>query len=125
LSSPAPSIRTYATSGIAAALAKYTGSPLRPLPSRLHDALSEAGSAESIVVALDDAHDVPAIERAWAAPARDALAAGTLQAVTLLCGDAGDAIVWHARRPGLWQRLAGGFARHDLAALLGAADRDR
>ena len=123
--SPAHSIRTYATSGIATALAKYTGSPLRPLPSRLHDALGEAGSAESIVVALDHAHDVPAIERAWAAPARDALAAGSLQAVTLLCDDAGDAIVWLARRPGLWQRLAGGFARHDLAGLLGAADRDR
>jgi hypothetical protein len=43
----------------------------------------------------------------------------------LLCDDAGGAIVWHTRRPGAWQRLAGRFARHDLAALLDVADRDR
>ena len=49
---------------------------------------------------------------------------GSLQAATLLCDDAGDAIVWHAARPGLWQRVAGSFTRHDLAALLDAADRD-
>ena len=68
--SPAPSIRTYAATGIAAALARFAGSPLQPLPSQLRDALSDAGSADSIVVALDRALDVPAIERAWAAPAR-------------------------------------------------------
>jgi hypothetical protein len=50
---------------------------------------------------------------------------GLLQAVTLLCDDAADAIVWRAGRPGLWQRLAGSFARHDLPALLDVADRDR
>src|SRR5207247_6939408 len=105
--SPAPSIRTYATTGIAAALAKYAGSALRTLPSRLHDALSDAGNADSIVVALDHALEVPAIEQAWAAPARAALAAGSLQAVTLLGDDAGDAIVWHAWRPGFWQRFVG------------------
>lgn len=123
--SPAPSIRTYATTGIAAALAKHAGSSLRTLPSQLRDALSDAGSADSIVVALDHALDAPLIERAWAAPARDALAAGSLHAVTLLCDDAGDAIVWYAPRPGLWQRVAGRYARHDLAALLGIADQDR
>ena len=61
--SPAPSIRTYATTGIAAALARFAGSPLQPLPSQLRDALSDVGSADSIVVALDRALDVPAIER--------------------------------------------------------------
>jgi hypothetical protein len=95
------------------------------LPSRLDDALSEAGGADSIVVALDPSLELSAIERAWAAPARDALAAGSLQAVILLCDDAGDGLVWRAERPGLWQRLAGSLARHDLAALLDAADRDR
>ncbi len=113
-----------ATTGIAAALAKHAGSSLRTLPSQLRDALSDAGSADSIVVALDHALDVPLIERAWAVPARDALAAGSLHAVTLLCDDAGDAIVWYAPRPGVWQRVAGRYARHDLAALLGIADQD-
>jgi hypothetical protein len=123
--SPAPLIRTYATTGIAAALARFAGSALQPLPSQLPDALRDAGSADSIVVALDRALDVPAIERAWAAPARSALAAGSLHEVTLLCDDGADAVVWHAGRPGLWQRLAGSFARHDLPALLDVADRDR
>src|SRR5438046_6995451 len=106
---------------MAAALAQFTGSPLRTLPGQLHDALSDAGNADSIVVALDHALEVPAIKEAWAAPARAALAAGWLQAVTLLCDDAGDAVVWHAGRPGLWQRLVGRFARHALAALLSGA----
>ena len=123
--SPAPLIRTYATAGIAAALARFARSPLQPLPSQLRDASRDAGSADSIVVALDRPLDVPAIERAWAAPARAAVAAGSLHAVTLLCDDGGDAIVWRAGRPGLWQRLAGSFARHDLPALLDVTDRGR
>ena len=76
------------------------------------------------MVALEPALDLAALERSWAAPARDALAGGSFDAVTLLADDAGDAVVWHARRPGLWQRLAGRFARHDLAALLGGARKD-
>ncbi len=44
--------------------------------------------------------------------------------MTLLADDSGDAVVWHARRPGLWQRFAGRHRRHDLAALLGGASKD-
>ena len=77
------------------------------------------------MVALEPALDVAALERSWAAPARDALAGGSLDAVTLLADDSGDAVVWHARRPGLWQRIAGRHRRHDLAALLGRREQGR
>jgi len=44
--------------------------------------------------------------------------------VTLLSDDRGDAVVWHARRPGRWQRFAGRYRRHDLALLLASARKD-
>jgi len=119
----APSIRTFAAAGIAATLAAHAGSPARALPDHLGVALEDAGGAESIVVALEPAHDLAALERSWAAPARDALVAGSLDTVTLLVDDAGDAVVWRARRPGLWQRIAGRYRSHDLAALLDAAQK--
>jgi hypothetical protein len=76
---------------------------------------------DSIVVSLERALDTASIECAWAAPARDALVAGLLTSVCLLGEDAGDAVVWHARRPGLWQRIAGRFQVRELHALLDAA----
>jgi hypothetical protein len=64
---------------------------------------------------------VTSIERGWAAPARDALAAGSLESVRIIAEEAGDAIVWDARRPGLWQRIGGRFKARDLDALLDVA----
>ena len=114
----------FATAGTAAALAAHVGSPARALPSHLGAALADAGVAASIVVVLEPGLDVATLERSWAAPARDALAGGALASVTLLADDIGDAVAWHARRPGFWQRFAGRHARHDLAALLGGASED-
>ena len=121
---PAVSIRTFATAGIAATLAAHVGSPARALPGHLGAARDDAGGADSIVVALEPAPEVATLERAWVAPARDALASGALDAVTLLADDLGDAVVWHARRPGFWQRFAGRYTRQDIAALLGGASKD-
>jgi hypothetical protein len=118
------SIRTFAAAGIATTLAAHVGSSARALPGHLGAARDDAGGAASIVVALEPALDVAAVERSWAAPARNALAGGALDAVTLLADDMGDAVVWHARRPGLWQHFAGRYKRHDLAALLGGAGKD-
>jgi hypothetical protein len=73
---------------------------------------------------LEPALDVATLEQAWAAPARDALADGAFDAVTLLADDMGNAVAWHARRPGFWQRIAGRHRQHDLAALLGGASGD-
>ena len=101
------------------------GSPARALPGHLGAAREDAGDAASIVVVLEPALDVATLERAWAAPARDALAGGAFDAVTLLADDMGDAVAWHARRPGLWQRFAGRHQRHDLAVLLGGASQGR
>ena len=120
-SAPGPSMRTFATDDVAAALARHTGSAARAVPARLDDALADAEGAESIVVALPPPLDRASVERSWAAPARDRLAAGRLATVTVIAEDAGDAVVWHARRPGFRERIAGRFARHDLAALLAAA----
>jgi hypothetical protein len=121
---PSVSIRTFAASGIAATLAAHVGSPASALPGHLDAARANAGGAASIVVALAPALDVASLEQAWAAPARDALAGGAFDEVTLLADDRGNAVAWHARRPGLWQRYAGRHQRHDLAVLLGAASRD-
>jgi hypothetical protein len=121
---PAVSIRTFAAAGIAAALAAHAGSPARALPGHLGTAREDAPGASAIVVALEPAIDIAALERAWAAPARDALARGAFDAVTLLAEDRGDAVVWRARRPGFWQRFAGRRQRRDLAALLDDASRD-
>ena len=123
-SAPGPSMRTFANDGVAAALATHAGSPARAVPARLDDALADAEGAESIVVALPPPLEWASVERSWAAPARDRLAAGRLAAVTVIADDAGDAIVWHASRPGLRERIAGRFARRNLAALLAAARRD-
>ncbi len=119
---PRPAIRTCATSGIATALAAWADSPARALPARLGDALDEARGAESIVVALDSRLDVTTLEQAWAAPAWAALAAGRLASVSILADGAGTAAAWQLRRPGLRQRLAARFRRHDLAALLAVAE---
>ena len=81
---PAVSIRTFAAAGIAAALAAHAGSPARALPGHLGTAREDAPGASAIVVALEPAIDIAALERAWAAPARDALARGAFDAVTLL-----------------------------------------
>jgi hypothetical protein len=121
---PAVSIRTFAAAGIAVTLARYAGSPASALPGHLGAAREDTGDAASIVVALDPALDAAALEQAWTAPARDALDRGAFDAVTLLADDSGDAVAWHARRLGLWQRLAGRHQRHDLAVLLPGATRD-
>jgi len=120
----AVSIRTFAAAGIAATLAAHVGSPACALPGHLGTAREDAGAAASIVVVLERALDIATLERSWAAPARDALAGGAFESVTLLADDMGDAVVWHARRPGFWQRFAGRYQRHDLAALLGLASKD-
>jgi len=114
-------IATFATDGIASALAAFAGASSRSLPADFGAAKADAGSVKSIVVALDRKLDVTSIERGWAAPARDALAAGSLESVRIIAEEAGDAIVWDARRPGLWQRIGGRFKARDLDALLDVA----
>jgi len=118
---PAPSIATFAASGVACALAAHSGTPLHSVPRDLHRARSEAGNADSIVVVLDRALDLSTLERGWAAPARDALVAGSLDGVTLIGDEGGTAIVWQARRPRLWQRVTGRYRTRDLGALLDTA----
>jgi hypothetical protein len=114
-------IATYATNGIASALAAFAGAPSRSLPADFRDAKRNAGPVKSIVVALDRELDVTSIEHGWAAPARDALAAGSLDSIRIIGEEAGDAIVWDARRPSLWQRIGGRLKARDLDALLDAA----
>jgi len=121
LRQPAARIATFANDGIAGALAAFAGAPADPLPPGLSDALAAAGPVDSIVAALDSALDLASIERAWAAPARAALGAGSLDSVQIVTESAGDAVVWHAGRPRLWQRITGRFETRNLRALLDAA----
>ena len=127
---PTPSSRpvgiaTFATTGIAPALAAYAGSPSRSLPADFGAARADAGPVDSVVVALDRALPFTAIEHAWTAPVQNALMAGSLESVTLIGEDAGDAIVWHTRRPPLWQRIAGRLRVRELRAELDAARQGR
>jgi len=122
-SAPPPSVCTYASAGIAVALAAHAGRPARALPAGLDEALAAAAGAESVVVALDSPSDTGALESAWAAPAWAALAAGRLAAVALAADDRGDAVTWHAARPAIWQRIAGRLRPPDVATLLASARR--
>lgn len=116
------SIRTYANSGIAVALAAHARAPARALPERLDVVLDAADPAETIVVALERGHDAAALETAWMAPAWHALSRGRLRVVAIISDGAGRSVTWEARRPGPGQRLAARFwRRHDLHALLESA----
>ena len=121
--SPSPTIRTFASAGIAVALATHVGASAQPLPANIGAALADASGAGLAVVVLAPDAAADEIERSHAMPARDALARGRFEEVSILAQDAGDALCWRTRRPGLWQRIAGGARRHDLAALLAAGMR--
>jgi hypothetical protein len=121
LRQPAARIATFASNGIARALAAFAGAPAHALPDDFRGARAAAGPVDSIVAAPAAALDLASLERAWAAPARAALSAGSLTAVQIFAESAGDAIIWHAGRPTLWQRIAGRFEAHDLRTLLDAA----
>jgi hypothetical protein len=112
---------TFADTGIAVALARWTGTPARPVPPALGAALAAASAAGTIVVALAGPPDVAAIERAWAHPAWAALAGGRLQTVTVFSDDDDGALAWTARRPGSWRRLIRSLARPRLAQALAEA----
>ena len=118
---PATNIATFASNGIAVALAAFASAPAHSLPDDLDGALAATGRVDSIVAAPDEALDLASMERAWAAPARTALASGSLDSVQILAESGGDAIIWRTGRPTLWQRVAGRFAARDLRALLDAA----
>jgi len=117
----APAVRTFANGGIAAALAAHAGQPAAAVPAALDAALAAAGGATTIVVALDAAGDVGAVERAWAAPAWATLASGAIESVALIADGDGAAVVWAARRPRGWERIAARLRAPDLASLLAAA----
>jgi hypothetical protein len=114
---------TFAAVGdITAALAAYVGARARPLPAGLDLALADAADATTIVVVPDAPTELAAVERAWTAPAWRALARGRLATVELVGDGAGEAVVWAARRPGPWRRLATAMQPPPLAALLAGAE---
>ena len=121
--SPLPAISTYADAGIAVALAAHGGAPAQPLPLSLAIALESASGAELVVVAPGSGVTLARIEHSYAEPARSAVARGQLSEVSILAQHDGDAICWRARRPGLWQRMAGRAHRRELGAEIAAATR--
>jgi len=121
--SPPSAIRTYANSGIAVALAAQLDAPARPLPAHFAAAIDSGAGAKLVVVALASGAALTEIERAWALPSRDALASRRVEAISIVAEDAGDAVCWRARRPGVWQRFSGRVRPRDIAAELAAATR--
>jgi len=118
--------------GIAAALAAHHGAPARVLASPSAGALAgvlatgptaaaQRSEATTVVIALDAPLDLATVERDWAAPAWAALLRGALARVTLIADGDGRTVVWTARRPGGWQRIAARLRGPDLRALLAAA----
>lgn len=114
-------IRTFADAGIGVALASHVGSPARPVPADLGDALLGAVDAAIVVVALPSGVMLNEVETSWAAPAWRGVASGRLRTVTLVADDVGDAVTWRVDRPPFWSRMVGAIERHDLAALVAAA----
>lgn len=127
---PAPAasgvrIRTWANSGIAVALANWADNPAPALPADLAPVLRAGVRADRLVVAIEAPRehgtlDFGTVESAWGGPAWTALAAGTLETITLLADGAGEALAWTVSRPGLWQRIREPFVKRDLYALLDA-----
>jgi hypothetical protein len=110
-----PDVATFAMEdSIAAALARHAGRQAHPVPGALEAALA-ATHAATVVAVPDTEIGVPAVDRAWALPAWRALARGRLASVRIVADGMGEAVVWHARRPGLWARVA---AAPSLASLL-------
>jgi len=116
----AGSLRIFARTGDALALALYAEAPALALPASLGPAIAAAAGAKTLVVALEATTDLAALEAAWTAPAYAALARGTLGAVTLIGDGADGAVCWTARRPGTWQRLASRFAPPEIEVQLTA-----
>jgi len=114
-------VRTFAERGIAVALARHAGARAASVPASLDPALAAATGAITVVVTLAAPVDVAQLENAWARPAWNLLARHRLATVTIIADDAGDALVWTARTPGTWQRIARTLARDDLARALAAA----
>ena len=121
--SRSPALSTFAGAGIAVALATHIGAPAQPLPASVASVLDRPSDADLIVVTLPAGVAVAETERSWALPSRDALVRGRLDEISILAHDAGDAVCWHTRRPGLWQRVRGRGRHRDLAAELAAAAR--
>ena len=117
----ATGIRTFAESGIALALAHHAGAPATQLPASLDAALVAAEGASTVVVALPASIDLAQVQSAWAQPAWNALVHGRIATIAIIGDDAGDALVWSARPPGPWQRMARSLARDDLARALAVA----
>jgi hypothetical protein len=120
-------MRAFARTGDAVALARHAQVPLLPLPASLGEALAAAAGAATIVVGLDAGTDLGAVDAAWAAPAYAALTRRTLDTVTLIGDGAGGgaAACWTAHRPGTWRRLTARFAARDLDARFGALRGER
>jgi hypothetical protein len=115
------SIGTWTNDETAAALARYVGAPASTLPADLDAVIASGGSAETIVVALEQATELAVLERAWIAPAWAAMCRGMVATVTLIADGNGCATVWTARRPGVWQQLTSRIRSPDLRALLADA----
>jgi len=117
-------VRTWATGGLAAALAMHAGTAALALPRRLDDALAAANGAALLVIALDASIDRGTLDAEWVAPAWTALSRRALESVTLITDGAGNAASWVVPAPGAWQRIASRFAAPDVDALLAAARSD-
>jgi hypothetical protein len=121
---PADSISTFAGDDTAVALAAHAGAIARALPAHLDAAIEHAGAVQSTVVSFAAPVDFEIVDRAFAAPAAQALARGALETVTVIADGAGSALRWTAQRPGWTARIASRFTQSDLAPLLAAATRE-
>jgi len=121
---PVASMATFAGDDLAAALAAHVGGAAQPLPGHIDAAIARANSAQSMVVSFAAPADFEMIDRAFAAPAADALARNEMACVTVIADGRGSVLQWTARRPRWTARVAGRFTRPDIATLLDAAPRE-
>jgi len=121
-------VATYASDGIATALAAHVGAPAQARPSALAAVLSDAPRGATTVIVFDRGADPAALERDWTSPAARALAGGGIGALRVLADGPDGAFAWSIPRPTLAQRLGFGSApelSNVLAAARSAIDNDR
>lgn len=99
---------------VARGIARARGADAPPPPAD-YAALATGGDAVVVLPPLAGAQALPALERAWLAPALAALERGHLAALTLVAGDGVAAWTWSAARPPVTRRIGARLAPRAFA----------
>src|SRR5262249_53587337 len=104
----------------ATALAAYMSMPVNALPDALERVLALHGEWRTRLVVLDPDAATASLDEKWFRPAWQALMRGDIALVTVVSDDRSGALVWNAKHPTMWQRLALRFRAPDRSTVFTA-----